>query len=345
MSWQRGRCCFCCLSLNTSALRFRSCRGLSAPWGLPSKARRCRSFCRPAFRFTCSSPSATSSTFTAASGGRAQSCQIPLFVSFFPSLLSGPIGRSGPAAAAVRHAEALFMDPGQKRTDSLFVGRFPKAGRRRPPGRGDGRRCSPRRRTIRLPSCGRLPLAFLCRFTATLPPHSDMAAGCAEVMGSSAHTKLPHPVLFTLHSGVLAALAHFRCQPGSATTCIFLWGQPPRYSAQILKRPDCLRRQRPVAWRRPDFRCLGAFKRPVPGHRRRDGGLAQARPHRAAPARWRKLCALWQIAFTFVLATLAWVFFKSGSLSGALDVLSGMAIPRPAPVWRCFPDGASWPPL
>ena len=41
-----------------------------------------------------------------------------------------------------------------------------------------------------------------------------------------------------------------------------------------------------------------------------------------------KLCALWQIAFTFVLATLAWVFFKSGSLSGALDVLSGMAVPQ-----------------
>ena len=41
-----------------------------------------------------------------------------------------------------------------------------------------------------------------------------------------------------------------------------------------------------------------------------------------------KLCALWQISFTFVLATLAWVFFKSGSLSGALDVLSGMAVPQ-----------------
>ena len=42
-----------------------------------------------------------------------------------------------------------------------------------------------------------------------------------------------------------------------------------------------------------------------------------------------RLCALWQMACTFVLATLAWVFFKAGSLSAATDVLAGMFIPRP----------------
>ena len=44
----------------------------------------------------------------------------------------------------------------------------------------------------------------------------------------------------------------------------------------------------------------------------------------------RPLTVLWQMAVTFVLATLAWVFFKAGSLSGALSVLRAMLPAGPA---------------
>ena len=44
----------------------------------------------------------------------------------------------------------------------------------------------------------------------------------------------------------------------------------------------------------------------------------------------RPLTVLWQMAVTFVLATLAWVFFKAGSLSGALAVLRAMLPAGPA---------------
>ena len=41
-----------------------------------------------------------------------------------------------------------------------------------------------------------------------------------------------------------------------------------------------------------------------------------------------KITALWQTLCTFVLATVAWVFFKAGSLTSALSLLAGMAVPR-----------------
>ena len=40
-----------------------------------------------------------------------------------------------------------------------------------------------------------------------------------------------------------------------------------------------------------------------------------------------RLLALWQMGWVFVLSTLAWVFFEAGSLTGALDVLRNMAKP------------------
>lgn len=40
-----------------------------------------------------------------------------------------------------------------------------------------------------------------------------------------------------------------------------------------------------------------------------------------------KLLALWQMGWVFVLSTLAWVFFEAGSLTGALDVLRNMVKP------------------
>lgn len=250
-----------------------------------------------------------------------------LFVSFFPSLLSGPIGRSDqllPQFDGYRPFSWTRVKSGlirflwgafQKLVVADRLGAVTAAVFAAPQSYSSGQLWA-------------AAIAFSLQIYCDFAAYSDMALGCAEVMGFSLIQNFRTPYFSR------SIQEFWRRWHISLST----WFRDYLYIPLGGSRRGTARKYLNVLivfgvsglWHGAalTFVVWGLLN-----------GLYQVIGGITAPARSRmraalhlrddgRLCALWQMACTFVLATLAWVFFKAGSLSAAIDVLTGMFLPR-----------------
>ena len=250
-----------------------------------------------------------------------------LFVSFFPSLLSGPIGRSDQLLPQFDEPHAFSYDRMRSGLIRFLWGAFQKlvvADRL-------SLWLTPAFASPENYSTGQLwfaAAAFSIQIYCDFSAYSDMASGCAEVMGFKLIQNFRTPyfsrsiqefwrrwhislstwfrdyLYIPLGGGrrgtvrkyvnVLIVFAVSGLWHGAALTFV-VWG--------LLNGA---------------YQVIGGVTLPARRAVRRALHMGEE----------AKITVLWQILCTFVLATAAWVFFKAGSLTSALSLLEGMIIPR-----------------
>lgn len=250
-----------------------------------------------------------------------------LFISFFPSLLSGPIGRSdqllpqfdaprpfcwtGVKSGLIRFLWGAF----QKLVVADRLGAVTAAVFAAPHNYS----------TLQLwGAAAAFSLQIYCDFAA----YSDMACGCAEAMGFSLIQNFRTPY-FSRSIQEFWRRWHISLSSWFRDYLYFPLGGSRRGTAR--KYLNVL-----VVFAVSGLWHGAALTFVVWGLL---NGLYQVIGGLSAPLRQKirqslrlhddgQLCILWQTACTFVLATIAWVFFKAGSLHAALSVLRGMFLPR-----------------
>ncbi len=261
-----------------------------------------------------------------------------LFLSFFPSLLSGPIGRSDQLLPQFDSPRPFSWTGVQSGLIRFLWGAFQKLVVADRLGAVTGAVFAAPQSYSSAQLWG-AAVAFSLQIYCDFSAYSDMASGCAEVMGFSLIQNFRTPyfsrsvqefwrrwhislstwfrdyLYFPLGGGrrgtarkylnVLIVFAVSGLWHGAALTFV-VWG--------LLNGL---------------YQVIGGLSQPLRQRVRNRLRLRTDGP----------VCALWQTACTFVLATVAWVFFKAGSLHAALSMLCGMLTPQSGSGLLLFADG------
>lgn len=248
-----------------------------------------------------------------------------LFLSFFPHLISGPIPRAGELLPQFGTPHSFDYDKFRMGLLRFLWGAFKKL-------------CIADRLAIAVNTVFGAPsdagslqvIAAACAFSVQIycdfSAYSDMATGCAEAMGFRLAENFRTPYFSRSiaefwrrwHISLSSWFRDYLYIPLGGSRR----GQARRYlNLLIVFAVSGLWHGAGLTfltWGLLNglYQVLGALSAKL---RARCRGVLRLKPE-------SRLLALWQMAVTFALSTLAWVFFKAGSLSHALEIFRAMLL-------------------